>query len=441
MLEKFLRFLNEENLIRKMHPVLLAVSGGIDSVVMCDLFSRAGITFAIAHCNFQLRGEESDGDEEFVRLLAVQYNVPFHVKHFDTRAAAAEEGVSVQMAARRLRYEWFGEVQEDNSYASVATAHHRNDEIESFFINLVRGTGIAGLKGIRARNGDIIRPLLFAYRNDIEAYASENNLEWREDSSNLSAKYLRNRIRQTIIPALKDINPNIESIIAADIRRINEVFRLLEGHIEEKKKQLITHQSNDVLISIPLLKQLQPIHTYLFEFLKGYGFHESSINDIVTALDAEPGKQFYSDTHRVLKDREYLVVTPIEETRLDAALIAEGQEHLDELVKMQFQLVKRTDIESLKGPSSIAYLDKSRLQFPLVLRKWLPGDFFYPLGMRARKKLSDFFIDNKFSIAEKERTWVLVSGTDIVWVAGHRVDERYKVTDLTTDVFICKLID
>lgn len=441
MLERFLQFINEQKLITATRPVLLAVSGGVDSVVMCRLFKDAGVHFGIAHCNFQLRGDESDEDERFVKELAADYNSPFYVKYFDTQRVAHEEGVSVQMAARRLRYEWFEEVRHSDNYSGVATAHHRSDEVETFFINLLRGTGLAGLKGIQPKQGNIIRPLLFAFREEIESFARENDLQWREDSSNFSDKYLRNRIRQTIIPAFREISPAFESTLAADIRKLKDAYSIVEQHINEKRRQLVKEQGGDALISIEGLKQLQPLGIYLYELLRPYHFREAVVSEIAAALDATPGKLFYSPTHRLLKDREHLIIFPIDKKAAEEILITSATREIESPLQMQFATVKREEIASLSTPASVAYLDKSRLRFPLVLRKWRHGDSFVPLGMNTRKKLSDFFIDSKLSLARKERVWVLVSGGEIAWIAGHRIDDRYKVTDATTEVLICKLAD
>jgi tRNA(Ile)-lysidine synthase len=441
MLERFLQFVNDKKLITATKPVLLAVSGGVDSVVMCRLFKEAGIHFGIAHCNFGLRGEESEGDERFVRGLAEQHNAPFHVMHFDTEQVAESEGISVQMAARRLRYEWFEEIRFANNYTAIATAHHLNDDVETFFINLVRGTGLAGLKGIPPRQGNIIRPLLFALREEVEAFARDKGMEWREDSSNLSDKYLRNKIRQSIIPSFKEISPSFESTIAADIRKLKDAFMIVEQHIEDKRKQLMKEQGSDVLLDIDGLKQLEPLGIYLYELLKPYSFKEPVINEIADSLDALPGKKFYSSTHRLLKDRTHFIVSPLSHSIENEVLINEDQQQVNGAVSMEFSVAGRENITTLVTAPNIAYLDKSRLQFPLVLRKWKQGDAFCPLGMKTKKKLSDFFIDNKFSLVEKERVWVLVSGGEIAWIAGHRIDDRFRITAATTEVLICKLTD
>lgn len=439
--DEFTRFVNELQLVRQGDRLLLAVSGGVDSVVMCELFSKAGFDFGIAHCNFQLRGEESEGDERFVKELAGHYNVPFFSKRFDTNTFAEKEGVSIQLAARKLRYEWFEELRANKGYTSIATAHHRNDEVETFFINLVRGTGIAGLRGIPARNGNIIRPLLFALRDEIEAFAAANSLRWREDSSNLSSKYLRNKIRHAIIPALKEINPGIESILSNDIRKIKEAFEIMEAHITEKRREIVRQGNGCDLISISSLEKLQPLHTYLYELLKPYGFREPVIHEIAGALHAEPGKQFYSSTHRVIKDRTELIVTPIQREDHGSYLVQSDTRYISGPFEMRISTIPASELATLKAPPSIVYLDRSKLRFPLVLRRWKQGDHFFPLGMKHRKKLSDLFIDNKLSIAQKENIWVLVSGDDIVWVVGIRPDEHYRVTVETKEVLKCELVN
>lgn len=441
MLEQFLRFIHDEQLVAAGDRVLLAVSGGMDSVVMCELFHRAGIPFGIAHCNFQLRGDESDGDELFARQLAASYGVEIHVAHFDTGEYARREKLSVQEAARMLRYDHFSSVKNEKGYSSIATAHHRNDEVETFFINLVRGTGLAGLQGIRAKHGDIIRPLLFASRSEIETFANANKLQWREDSSNSSTKYLRNKIRHDIIPAFRAINPSIEEILHSDIRRVRGMLLIVEQQVEEKRKLVMSTQKGNVLLSIDALEQLRPLGTYLFLLLSEYGFSEPVVNDIIRSLHASPGKTFYSPTHRLVKDRSHLIVSRINNADQGEVMIGMEQRKLNTPVQMEFDLIEKDSIASLKTLATVAYLDKSKLRFPLLLRKWRQGDHFVPLGMGTRKKLSDFFIDSKLSVADKEKVWVLVSGDDIVWIAGYRPDDRYKVTDSTSEVFVCKLIE
>lgn len=438
MLDEFTRFVNEQQLVRQDDRVLLAVSGGVDSVVMCELFYRAGFTFSVAHCNFGLRGSESDMDEEFVRELATHYGVPFFVKRFDTSTIAREENISIQVAARRLRYQWFEELRANKGYASIATAHHRNDEVETFFINLVRGTGIAGLRGIPVRNGNVIRPLLFALREDIEAFAAENGLKWREDSSNRLTKYLRNKIRQNIIPALKEINPHIEDVLSADMRRIREAFQVMASQVEEKRKEIMSVKEDHVVISISKLEKLQPLHTYLYEFLRPYDFSEAVVHEIAAALKAEPGKQFYSPNYRLVKDRSELIITPIPKEELNSYLVWDDREY-DQPFLLKLTTVPAGQMITFKAPPFVAYLDKAKLKFPLTLRKWQQGDHFVPLGMKHKKKLSDLLIDRKLSLVQKENVWVLLSANDIVWVVGIRPDDRFRVTPGTKEVLKCEL--
>lgn len=424
MLVQFNRFIEKEKLLAKKDRILLAVSGGVDSVVMCELFHLAGFKFGIAHCNFNLRGKESDGDEQLVKSLAEKYTVPFHVQSFLTEEYSKEKSISIQMAARELRYKWLEEVRKINKYQYIAAAHHKDDSIETFFINLVRGTGISGLHGILPKQRFIVRPLLFASKKEIEDFAKTNNLSYREDSSNRSDKYLRNKIRHQIIPVLKEINPDIDKVILDDIAKIKDVESVYRQAIERSRKEVIRAEGFKRVIAIKKLKTLKPLRTYLFEFLKEYNFNPDVVHAIAEAIDSNSGKQFYSSTHRLVKDRDFLIITARN--------------------KQAEKFLLRYSLKSFKGfriPSGndIACMDYDLLKLPLEIRKWRNGDFFYPLGMNKRKKISDFLIDNKVSVPDKENVHVLTSGKDIVWVIGRRVDNRFRVTDKTERIYVCKL--
>lgn len=436
MLYPFQKFLTDLNLFAADDRILLAVSGGVDSVVMCELFHRSGFHFGIIHCNFKLRGEESEEDENFVNALAKKHNVPFYCKSFNTSKLADKSGISIQMAARKLRYEWFEEIREKEQYKAVAVAQHKDDEIETLLINLVRGTGIAGLHGISSNQHHIIRPLLFSNRTQIEAFSIKHQLKFREDSSNLETKYIRNKIRHKIIPVLKEINPHLEETIAKDIERIRDAEQIFKTAIRERKKEILIFENNRILFPIDKLKQLNPIKTYLFEFLQEYHFNAVVINEIIEALDGISGKQFFSPTHRILKDREHLILTEIKETPDGIGYITEKQESLDFPIRLHFSKELVNPDFKIPASTETVFLDDALLSFPLMLRKWKEGDVFVPLGMKTKKKLSDFFIDNKLSIADKENTWVLVSDGNIIWVIGHRIDDRYKITERTKKVYI-----
>ena len=311
MLKEFKAFIETENLFSQEDKVLLAVSGGIDSVVMAELFHLAGYSFGIAHCNFSLRGKESEGDEAFVEKLAKNYHVPFYRKKFLTAKEAKEKGISIQMAARELRYRWFEEILEKEKYACVATAHHLDDQVETFFINLLRSTGIAGLHGILPKQGNLIRPMLFTFRNDIEAFARKHKLTFREDSSNTETKYLRNKIRHEIIPVFRELNPAFPQNLSETISRLRETETLFRASIEEVRKKILHEEKNEIHILIKALKKLEPIGIYSFELLTPFGFHEAVIRDILLSPDDASGTTFYSPTHRLIMNRGELILVPL----------------------------------------------------------------------------------------------------------------------------------
>jgi len=425
MLNDFLRFIKNEHLFLPHQRILLAVSGGMDSVVLCNLFHQAQFEFAIAHCNFHLRGKESDGDEKFVSELANTYNVPFYCTTFETKQFAASHGISIQMAARQLRYDWFEELRRNENYDYIAVAHHLDDQVETFFINLLRGTGIAGLHGILPKQNHLIRPLMFCYRNDIQKYITDQCLSYREDSSNLNDKYLRNKIRHHLIPLLDTINPDSRNFINQDIARLRETEIVYRQTIESEKQKIVTQDDGKTIISIAGLKNLNPMQTYLFEFLQPYGFNFQDTNHIITALDGLSGKHFFSASHRLVKDRDQLIIEPVENRNL--------------IAKLKVTEFEMTPDYKVPQNKTIASFDVHKLSFPLTLRRWQKGDWFIPFGMKTRKKISDYFIDQKFSIPEKENTWLLVSDNDIVWVIGHRTDNRFRVDSHTKQIYQVKI--
>ena len=442
MLKFFEKFISDEDLFTSKQKILLAVSGGLDSTVMCHLFHKAGYHFAIAHCNFGLRGKESDGDEAFVKNMANQYNITFYSERFATLEFAKAKKMSVQMAARQLRYDWFEKIRISEGFDYIAVAHHRDDETETFFINLIRGTGIAGLHGILPKKNKIVRPLLFATRKDIEAYARKEKLIFREDSSNLSQKYIRNRIRQTIIPALKEMNPSLETTIKNDIERLREVELIFKQAVNEKRKKLIKKSRDSKgaeTILIAELKKLEPIKTWLYELLNPYNFNIETVNDIILSLGKTSGKQFFSLTHRIIKDRKHLIITSLPVFQNIPVNISSKTKTISKPVKLKISKIVRTNAWKPPADNTIACLDYDQLVFPLKLRKWKTGDSFYPLGMDKKKKLSDFLIDNKVSIPDKEQIYVLESNNEIIWIVGHRIDNRFKITGHTRDIYFIKI--
>jgi tRNA(Ile)-lysidine synthase len=439
MLREFKAFIAKEKLFDPDNRILLAVSGGLDSVVMCELFHRAGFSFGIAHCNFSLRGKESDEDEVFVEKLARKYKVAFHCKRFSTKKVARDKKLSIQMAARDLRYEWFEEIRSKENYKFIATAHHLDDQIETFFINLQRSTGIAGLHGILPIQKTLVRPLLFTFRKNIDSYARKHKLTYREDSSNAENKYLRNKIRHEIIPVFRELNNAFPQVLTENIQRIREAEVIFRNSIEGVRKKLIKKDKDGLHIILNELNKLVPVDTYAFELLSPFGFNESVIGDLLQSREEYTGKIFYSQTHRLVMHREEIILTPIPDKKdillkNSEIIIPEERKEIRKPIHLKFvrkDAVKRSDIDPSEN---MANLDLRNIKFPLVLRKWKKGDSFYPLGMNKKKKLSDYFIDRKLSIPAKEKIWLLCSGKDILWIVGQRIDHRFRITPKTKEV-------
>ena len=433
--KEFEAFVNEQRLFSKNDRILLALSGGVDSVVLAELLLELGYTFSAAHCNFHLRGEESNRDADFVIKWAECNGVELFVQDFDTYGYMQEKGISLEMAARELRYSWFENIMQENQIDYLLTAHHADDSAETFFINLLRGTGIAGLHGILPKNGSIVRPLLFATRKSILDYAESKNIQFVEDSTNSETKFLRNKIRHCVIPVLKEISPDFDSIIRKNIERLRDTETIFRSAIEKVKDEIIIREKENIKISIAELQRLHPIGIYLYEILSDYGFNESVVNNVSMVLDAESGKRFYSKTHCLLKDREYLLIYPIDKAEKETNYSIDVEiTSIIEPFKAKIEVLKDLNFISVPKKANIAMLDMDLLNFPLELRHWKQGDSFVPFGMRKKKKLSDFFTSNKYSLLDKERQWLLCSGDEIVWVVGKRIDDRFKISNSTKSV-------
>ncbi|MFA5970825.1 MAG: tRNA lysidine(34) synthetase TilS [Lentimicrobiaceae bacterium] len=445
MLQAFTSFIKSSGLFNNSDRILLAISGGIDSIVMVKLFKDAGFHFGIAHVNFGLRGEESEGDEAFVKSLADKVGAPFFVKHFNTTQYAAIHKISIQMAARDLRYAWFDEVVKEQGFSYVATAHHLDDQAETFFINLLRGTGISGMHGILPKQGNVIRPLMFTTRDKIMSFALELNLTWREDYSNKSRKYLRNKLRHDVLAELYKINPQFSFKLNESISHLRDVETIYNNHITGVTADLVQHTPEGVLISIDWVYEYEPHNTYLFELLKPYGFSYPVVKEIVRSLDTFSGKVFYSSSHRLLRDRENFIIQPLTDLSTDpfAGEVFSLERNTLNIEQPVCLCIYETDriSELPMGKASIACLDIDKLVFPLQLRRWQKGDWFIPLGLKGKKKLSDFFIDQKISLADKEKTWLLLSGEDIVWLIGKRIDNRFCITPNTKKAFVLTSVD
>ncbi len=432
ILKRFVKEIKETNLFQKHERILLAVSGGMDSVTLCKLFQEAGFSFAIAHCNFALRENDSERDEQFVCRLASFYQVPIHVAKFDTRKYAASQKVSIEEAARNLRYDFFQQLIQEYNYIYVATAHHRDDATETFFLNLMRGTGIKGLHGILRKNGNIIRPLLSFSRAEIEQYVQENNLEYKDDITNKTIQYKRNQIRHQLLPLLRTIAPAIDKTMQMNIQHICEAEIIYNQTIEEKRKKIVEPYKEGFRIAIQKLKQLYPIQSYLFEFLYPFGFSKSVVKNVINSLESISGKQFLSMSHRLIKDRKYILIYPLQEKKVEIFLFEEYQLEIHEPVCLQKTIIQRENDCELEFKSSDAYFDVAKVQFPLHIRKWKAGDKFQPLGMKGKRKISDFFKDAKYSLVDKENAWLLCDVEDkIMWIIGSRIDDRYKIDDAT----------
>lgn len=409
--------------------LLLAISGGVDSVVLAHLCVESGLDIALAHCNFNLRGAESDGDERFVRDLAKKLDVTVYVEHFDTRSYLGKDNASLQMVARKLRYDWFGKLAETLKFDYVLTAHQADDSLETFLINLSRGTGLEGLTGIPEVNGIYIRPLLFFSREIILNFAGQHKINWRDDSSNSETKYLRNKLRLKVIPELKELNPNFLDNFQNTVHHLQGSSQILKQHIAEIKRSVFTFQGEELKILVSDLVKLQPRKDYLFELFKEFGFTEW--NDVEQLLFAMSGKQVVSQTHRMLKNREELIITPIKPIEM----VGFYEWDFKQNTVLNHCFLRCYDVEKIEEVTSgIAYLDKDLLKNKLIVRKWQKGDYFYPIGMENKKKLSKFFKDEKLSVIDKENVWLLCSGEDIVWVINHRIDNRFKVTSNTKNI-------
>ncbi|WP_134089478.1 tRNA lysidine(34) synthetase TilS [Olivibacter sp. XZL3] len=441
LLERFLKFSEENRLFNRKDRVLLAVSGGRDSVLMTYLFAKAGLAFGIAHCNFGLRGENADDDERLVTALAAELNVPLYSKHFDTAAYAKEKGISTEMAARALRYAWFEQLRTTENYQYVAVAHHQNDSLETVLLNLTRGTGIAGLHGILPKRGALIRPLLFLTRAEVTAAVSERNLAYREDESNLSIDYLRNKIRLEVVPRLKEINPSLEKTFQENSKRFEELETLLKNYSDQLRRKLfIETASKTYQIELKALQELRPLRTLMYELFKPYQFLPEVLDDLISIWnnDNRVGKQFHSASHKLLVDRTNLILKTSEPADPLNQLFTFDQEVTYKGYQLRMQFAENLDKVNEFGKAAV---DADKLIFPLLVRSWQEGDWFKPLGMSGKKKLSDYFISLKIPRFNKSEIPLLVNGNgDIIWVIPYRMDDRYKITDKTKKVAILECI-
>lgn len=435
MLDKIKRYIADNKLFEQSDKLLVGLSGGADSMALLNVLIELKYDCVAAHCNFHLRGEESDKDQLYVEDWCNFKNIPLITVDFDTTKYAADNKISIEMAARELRYGWFERVRKEHDADYIAVGHHLNDSIETFLLNLIRGTGISGLSGIVPKNGRVVRPLLSVSREEIEEYLDGKATNFRVDSTNLEDIYTRNFVRLNLLPSLEKINPSINDAIARTSKNLSEVEKVYRHVMEKDIKEVLL----DNVIDIVKLRQTISPQSVLFEILFPLGFSPSSIEDVLDSIDATPGKVFYSPSHRLIKDRISLLIDELSTNEVEnrTFTINKGNTHIDLPLDMSFD-VKPYPVDITKSPKYL-YLDADLITYPLVLRKWQLGDWFVPFGMKGRKKLSDFFTDQKFSIKDKEDVWILVSGEDIVWVVGHRSDDRFRVTPKTKNILVINI--
>lgn len=442
LLKQFQDYITSHDLFHRSDKLLLTVSGGVDSVVLCELCHKAGYNFAIAHCNFKLREQDSDMDEQFVKQLATLNKVDFFSASFDTEKYASENKLTIQVAARELRYNWFHELLKDESLGLkyILTAHHANDNIETVLMNFFKGTGISGMIGIlpkSAENNVIVRPLLFAKKEELLQYASENQILYREDASNGSNKYTRNYFRNELIPSIQKVYPQVENNLLENIERFSDVNIIYRKWIAATLHKLIVEKKGELFIPVRKLIKINPLATVVYEIVKEFGFTPHQVAHVLPLLESESGKYIDSSSHRILRNREWLIISKIEDREEGHFLIEQGAKEIV-IGKLVLELKYSTDHAIVNDPD-VAMLDASGIVFPLLIRKWKSGDYFYPLGMNKKKKLSRFFGDMKISLMEKEKVWVIESNKKIVWIVGHRIDNRFKITGNTTKVLIIRL--
>lgn len=431
VLKKFESHINTHLSFLKDKKLLIAISGGLDSIVLTHLSIKSKLQIALAHCNFNLRGQESDDDENFVIDLANKLDIEVFVQHFDTQNYAESNKLSIQMAARELRYEWFKELSIKFGFDYILTAHHADDALETFLINLSRGTGISGLLGIPEINSIIVRPLLPFPRTAIFNYADKENIAWREDSSNTSIKYQRNELRHDIIPKLKNSSPNFLNNFQNTIEHLKDSESILTTHIESVINKSITKTNVDVIhFSIKIIEKLNPLKTYLYYIFKQYNF--SDWESIKELLFTQSGKQVLSKTHRLLKNRDELILSPLRETDdFKELLIFKNTQQID---TASGTILIENALEIQNSDTCSIFVDEDKIKYPLKIRKWQKGDYFCPLGMLGRKKLSKFFKDEKLSLIDKKNVLLLCSDEKIIWVINYRSDNRFKVSNTTNSI-------
>lgn len=419
--QKVAHFIKTEQLFRQEDKLLVALSGGADSVALLRILLQLGYRVEAAHCNFHLRDEESDRDECFVTTLCHKLETPLHIIHFDTKAEAKKMHVSIEMAARQLRYRWFEETRIQCQANHISVAHHQDDNVETIMLNLIRGTGINGMCGMKVVNGHIVRPLLCVNREEIIDYLQHLGQDYVTDSTNLKDEYIRNKIRLDLLPMMKQINPSVSESILNTAAYLNNVTQIYRKHIEEGKQRVLTHQG----INIEALKKEAGYESLLFEILSPLGFNSHQVNNIIQTLDGQSGKIFTSNSHQLVKDRTMLLICPSVEPKKP---------------ELKYEILGRTPDFQIVNEKHIACLDAEKIKEPLTLRNYQTGDWFIPFGMKGKKNVSDYLTDRKYSILQKQSQWVLCSGSAIVWVVGERIDNRFRIDKHTQKILRITLL-
>lgn len=437
MIDRVQKFIQSEKLLPHNAKVIVGLSGGMDSMVLLDLLVLLEYRCIAAHCNFHLRGAESDRDADFVRKWCKNTDIPFTSIDFDTTGYAEDRKISIEMAARELRYEWFEILRKQYEADAIAVAHHRDDSVETVLLNLIRGTGIKGLSGISPRNGYVVRPLLTVSRSEIEDYIIERELPYVTDSTNDQDIYLRNYLRLNVIPNLEVVNPSVKESIIRTSKNISEAEKIYSESIREYIDVVFINDK----INIPMLKKTASPQSVLFELLSPLGFTSSTIEDIFQSMDSTPGKVFLSDRYRVIKDRSDFILEKITSDIISDEHYLIEEESKEITFPVRFNLRKEKTPVKIEKKRNILYVDADKLKFPLIMRRWKAGDWFIPFGMNGKKKLSDYFTDRKFSLKDKKEAWVILSGENIVWIVNERSDNRYKITDESKNIFIIEYVD
>ena len=441
MVKAFREHIEKHSLCQPDENILVAVSGGVDSVVMLHLLYHSGYRLAVAHCNFQLRAGESDSDERFVRKLTEQYEIPLFVKHCETRMYAGKAKISIEMAARRLRYNWFAELLETHQFQKLAIGHNKDDDAETFFIKLLRGSGLDGLKGILVKRENIIRPLLFASRKEIMTYAKEHHLSFREDSSNASDDYLRNRIRHHLLPFYEKEFPGGTKALVESMEKLKKTETIFRQLLKEKKNQLFHRTDNEISIDKSSIRHLKPRGAWLFFLLEDFGFNRSAIDDFCQTLEtSQTGQMFHTGNYTLLNDSNKLIIKKNKTASAKEFFINDLTESVNEPLQLIFEQFPNHSDFSFVSDKTIAYFDADKLSLPLKLRHWRKGDRFVPFGMRGSKLLSNFFSDEKINRFERENLWLLLSGKNIIWITGYRSSNRFRVAGKTKKILKITLV-